>query len=110
VTNPLQTYFPFGPPIGYAELPRNLVNDFNKACDDIVKSKELSKSADRSHALAGQVEQELSIPKNIINKWGKWFGTQVRIYVTEYFNQFDIPEQNILTASKEQASQAVDRI
>ena len=39
---PLQTYFPFGPPIGYAELPKELVNDFNKGCDDIVKDKELS--------------------------------------------------------------------
>ena len=27
---PLQTYYPFGPPIGYAELPKELVNDFNK--------------------------------------------------------------------------------
>ena len=110
MTNPLQTYFPYGPPIGYAELPRNLVKDFNKGCDDIVKSKELSKSADRSHALAGQVEQELSIPKNIINKWGKWFGTQVRIYVTGYFNQFAIPEQNIFRIPKEQALQAVNNL
>ena len=107
---PLQTYFPFGPPIGHATLPKELVNDFNKGCDDIVKDKELLKSSDHSHALVGQVEQELLIPADIINKWGKWLGSQVRAYVNGYFNQFDIPEQNILTASKEQASQAVDRI
>ena len=106
----MQTYFPFGPPIGHATLPKELVNDFNKGCDDIVKDKELLKSSDHSHALVGQVEQELLIPADIINKWGKWLGTQVRAYVSGYFNQFDIPEQNILTASKEQASQAVDRI
>ena len=107
--NSLQTYFPFGPPIGHAKLPKELVDDLNKGCDDIVDDKKLSKSADHSHALVGQVEQELLIPADIINKWGKWFGTQVRAYVSGYFNQFDIPEQNILTASKAQSSQAVSR-
>ena len=106
----MKTYYPFGPPIGYAKLPDELVNDLNKGCDDILKDKELSKSEDWSHQLVGQVEQELLIPKPIINKWGKWFGTQVRAYVSGYFAQFEVPEQNILTASKEQASQAVNRI
>ena len=106
----LQTYFPFGPPIGYAELPKELVNDFNKGCDDIVKDKKLTKSSDHSHALVGQVEQELLIPKDIINKWGKWFGTQVREYVDEYFNQLYIPEQKNLGTSKEQVAQAISRI
>ena len=41
----LQTYFPFGPPIGYAELPKELVNDLNKGCDDIIKDEEISKLA-----------------------------------------------------------------
>ena len=106
----MKTYFPYGPPIGYAKLPDELVNDLNKGCDDIVKDKELSKSSDHSQALVGQVEQELLIPADIINKWGKWLGTQVRAYVSGYFEQFGIPEQNLLTASKEQASQAVNRI
>ena len=107
---PLQTYFPFGPPIGHAELPKELVNDFNKGCDDIVKDKELSKSEDHSHNLVGQVEQELLIPVDIINKWGKWFGTQVRAYVAEYFNQLYIPEQNIMPATKEQALESLSRM
>ena len=106
----MKTYFPYGPPIGYAKLPDELVNDLNKGCDDIVKNKELSKSSDHSQALVGQVEQELLIPADIINKWGKWLGTQVRAYVSGYFEQFDIPEQNIASGSKEQASQAVNRI
>ena len=108
--NSLQTYFPFGPAIGHAKLPNELVNDFNKGCDDIVKNKELSKSQDWSHKLAGQVEQELLIPKDIINKWGSWFGSQVRVYVSAYFDQLSIPEQNIFTVSKEQAVQSVNRI
>ena len=106
----MKTYFPYGPPIGHTILPDELVSDFNKGCDDIVKDKELSKSSDHSQSLVGQVEQELLIPADIINKWGKWLGTQVRAYVSGYFEQFGIPEQNILTASKEQASQAVNRI
>ena len=107
---PLQTYFPFGPPIGYAELPKEMINDLNKGCDDIIKDEELSKSADHSHALVGQVEQELLIPDDIINKWGKWFGAQARAYVSGYFNQLYIPEQNILGASKEQVEKSISRM
>ena len=107
---PLKTYFPFGPPIGHAKLPKELVNDFNKSCDDIVKDKELLKSSDYSHELVGQVEQELLIPDDIVKKWRKWVGTQVLAYVTGYFAQFDIPKQNILTVPKEPALQAINRM
>ena len=107
---PLQTYFPFGPPIGYAKLPKEMINDLNKGCDDIVKDEELVKSADHSHALVGQVEQELLISADIINKWGKWLGTQVRTYIAGYFNQLLIPDQNLMGASKEQVSQAINRM
>ena len=107
---PLQTYFPFGPPIGHAELPKELVNDLNKGCDDIVKDEELSKSADWSHALVGQVEQELKIPNDIINKWGKWLGTQVQTYMSQYFNQLFVPQQTILTATREQAFRNINQI
>ena len=107
---PLQTYYPFGPPIGYAELPKELVNDLNKGCDDIIKDEELTKSYDHSHALVGQVEQELLIPEDIINKWGKWLGTQVRIYLAEYFHQLYIPEQNIISAEKSAALQKINGV
>ena len=107
---PLQTYFPFGPPIGYAKLPKEMINDLNKGCDDIVKDEELVKSADHSHALVGQVEQELLISADIINKWGNWFGAQVQAYVSGYFNQLYIPEQNILGASKEQVEKSISRM
>ena len=106
----LKTYFPFSPPIGHVELPKELVDDLNKGCDDIVKDEELVKSADHSHALVGQVEQELLISADIINKWGKWLGTQVRTYIAGYFNQLLIPDQNLMGASKEQVSQAINRM
>ena len=107
---PLQTYYPFGPPIGHAELPKELVNDLNKGCDDIIKDEELSKSADHSHALVGQVEQELLIPRDILKKWGQWFGAQVQAYVAGYFNQLHIPEQNIMEASKEEVEKSFSRM
>jgi len=107
---PLQTYFPFGPPIGCAELPKELMNDFNKGCDDIVKDKELSKSVDWSHNLVGQVEQELLIPQDIINKWGKWFAIQVKEYLTGYFNQLFVPGQTIFAADRNTASIAISKM
>ena len=81
----MKTYFPYGPGIGHAKSPDELVNDLNKDCDDIVKNKELSKSRDWSRSLVGEVEQELLISKDVVNKWGSWFGLQVRAYVAAYF-------------------------
>ena len=107
---PLQTYYPFGPPIGYAKLPKEMVNDLNEGCDNIIRDKELVKSADHSHALVGQVEQELLIPADIVNKWGNWFGKQVREYVAAYFNQLTIPNQNIFSLPIEEALQAANKL
>ena len=105
---PLQTYFPFGPPIGHAKLPKELINDFNKGCDDIVKSKELSKSEDWSPHLVGQVEQEVKIPVEILDKWGRWFSEQIKVYVAGYFQQLYIPGQNIISTNKSIALQSVN--
>ena len=104
---PLITYFPFGPPVGHAKLPDELVDDLNKGCDDIIKDEELCKSQDWSQYLVGHVEQELLIPHDIINKWGRWFGSQVQAYFLGYFNQLFIPEQNILTSSKQHVVDAI---
>ena len=106
----LKTYFPYGPAIGHAKLPDELVSDFNKGCDDIVKDEKLSKSQDWSQNLVGQVEQELLIPKNFVNKWGSWFGKQVSDYVSSYFEQLYIPQQNIFTVSKKRAVQAANNM
>ena len=106
----LKTYFPYGPGIGHAKLPDELVNDLNKDCDDIVKDKELSKSHDWSHSLVGEVEQELLLSNDIVNKWGSWFGLQVRAYVAAYFNQLTIPNQNIFSVPIEEALQAANNL
>ena len=91
----MKTYYTFGPPIGHAELPKEMIDDFNKGCDDIAKDKELSKSADWSHSLVGQVNQEILIPKEILNKWGNWFAGQVKSYIAQYLPQMYIPEQQL---------------
>ena len=91
----MRTFFRFGPPIGPAELPKEMMDDFNKGCDDIAKDKELSKSADWSHSLVGQVNQEILIPKEILNKWGNWFAGQVKSYIAQYLAQMFIPEQQL---------------
>ena len=106
----MKTYFPYGPAIGHAKLPDELVNDLNKDCDDIVKDKELSKTQDFSHALVGEVEQELLLSNDIVNKWGSWFGLQVRAYVAAYFNQLTIPNQNIFSVPIEEALQAANNL
>ena len=106
----MKTYFPYGPAIGHAKLPDELVNDLNKDCDDIVKDKELSKTQDFSHALVGEVEQELLLSTDVMNKWGNWFGKQVRAYVAAYFNQLTIPNQNIFSVPIEEALQAANNL
>ncbi len=89
------TFFPFSPPIGHAELPKEMIDDLNKGCDKIAKDKELSKSEDWSQNLVGNVEQEILIPKDILNKWGNWFATQVKAYIAQYLAQMYIPEQQL---------------
>ena len=106
----MKTYFPYGPPIGHTILPDELVSDFNKGCDDIVKDKELTKKQDFSHALVGEVEQELLLSADVMNKWGNWFGKQVREYVAAYFNQLTIPNQNIFSVPMKEAQQAVNNL
>ena len=91
----MKAYYPFGPPIGYAELPKEMIDDLNKGCDKIVKSKELSKSEDWSKRLVGHVEQEILIPKDILNKWGKWFAREVKQYIAQHIEQLYIPEQQL---------------
>ena len=106
----MKTYFPYGPGIGHAKLPDELVNDLNKDCDDIVKNKKLSKSRDWSRSLVGEVEQELLISKDVVNKWGSWFGLQVRAYVAAYLEQLEIPEQNIMNFTNVDAQKAANYI
>ena len=90
-----QTYYPFGPSIGVAKMSEEMVNDLNKACDYIVNDKKLSKDFDFSRQLVGEVEQELEMPVEVINKWGRWFITQVTNYARDNINQLYFHSQMI---------------
>ena len=46
----------------------------------------------------------------MVNKWGSWFGKQVSDYVSSYFEQLYIPQQNIFTVSKKRAVQAANNM
>ena len=77
----LKIYRPFGPSIGHCKLPQELLNDFNKDCDNIVADKEKSKLHDFSDDLVGNVKQELIISPEIFEKWAPYFQKLVSAYI-----------------------------
>ena len=58
---------PFGPGIGEAIIPNNLIDKINKFVDDVASDKEKSKKFDWGKHLAGQVAQEIYLPKEIVD-------------------------------------------
>jgi len=69
----LKIYGPFGPSIGHCKLPKELIDDFNKDCDNIVGDKDKSKLHDFSDDLVGNVKQELIISPEVFEKWALYF-------------------------------------
>jgi len=61
---------PFGPAIAKVKMPENIVNKLNEYVDEIVNNKELSKKFDHGKNLIGNVKQEISLSKEIIEKSG----------------------------------------
>ena len=62
---------PFGPALLKVKLPEAIINDFNQDCLDINNNKK-EKIDFRDH-LAGNVEEEYLISKNILVKYAGWF-------------------------------------
>ena len=77
----LKIYRPFGPSIGHCKLPQELINDFNKDCDNIVADKEKSKLHDFSDDLVGNVKQELIISPEVFEKWAPYFQKLSNAYI-----------------------------
>ena len=77
----LKIYRPFGPSIGHCKLPQELIDDFNKDCDNIVADKEKSKLHDFSDDLVGNVKQELIISPEVFEKWAPYFQKLVSAYI-----------------------------
>ena len=80
----LKIYSPFGPSIGHCKLPQELIDDFNKDCDDIVADKEKSKLHDYSHKLVGNVRQQLIITPEVFEKWAPYFQDLMRAYMAAH--------------------------
>ncbi len=69
----LKTISPFGPKMARLTLPKSLINQINKEVDKITTNKILSKKYNYSKKLAGEVQQEIQLPINFINKHIKKF-------------------------------------
>ena len=58
---------PFGPAIGSTNIPKTLIDKINNFIDEVIKDKNKSKKFDWGKYLAGQVTQEINLPKEIID-------------------------------------------
>ena len=58
---------PFGPAVGSANIPKTLIDKINNFIDEVIKDKNKSKKFDWGKYLAGQVTQEIKLPKEIID-------------------------------------------
>ena len=64
--NKLDILKPFGPSLGIINLPKKLIDKINNFVEEVIKDENKSKKLDMGKSLAGQVTQEISIPKEII--------------------------------------------
>ena len=63
--NKLDIIRPFGPSIGITNIPKILIDKINNFIDEVVKDKNKSKELDMGKSLAGEVTQEILLPKEI---------------------------------------------
>ena len=78
---------PFGPTLLKAKIPEELVNDFNKDCDEIVAKKK--EQVDWSNQLAGRVKEEWHISKDVLAKYYSWVGAITSRYLFPDNKQFE---------------------
>ena len=70
---------PFGPVILKASLPKEILQDMNQDCDDIRNNKK--EKVDWSNQLAGRVEEEYHMTKDIIAKHAVWLNAVTSRYL-----------------------------
>ena len=61
---------PFGPKIAKVQIPEKVLKILNDHVDKVVNDEELSKKFDDGKNLIGNVKQEISLSKDIIEKSG----------------------------------------
>jgi hypothetical protein len=80
----LKTLSPFGPKMAKLSLPKSIIHKINQEVDTIVASKTLLKKYNYSNKLAGEVQQEIELPKTFINKYLKqFFHTQIKSFIKQ---------------------------
>ena len=67
----VQVIYPFGPTMAKIKLSNAIVKKINDEVDKIVSNKLLSKKYNYAKKLAGEVEQEIELPKSFTNKFLK---------------------------------------
>ena len=67
----VQVIYPFGPTMAKIKLSYAIVKKINDEVDKIVSNKLLSKKYNYAKKLAGEVEQEIELPKSFTNKFLK---------------------------------------
>ena len=67
----IQVIYPFGPTMAKIKLSNAIVKKINDEVDKIVSNKLLSKKYNYAKKLAGEVEQEIELPKSFTNKFLK---------------------------------------
>ena len=73
---------PFGPSIAAATMPKVIIEKINNFVDEVIKSEEKAKKLDWGKYLAGQVSQEIFLPKEIITgELGNFLGNATKIFV-----------------------------
>jgi len=67
----VQVIYPFGPTMAKIKLSNAIIKKINDEVDKIVSNKLLSKKYNYAKKLAGEVEQEIELPKSFTNKFLK---------------------------------------
>jgi hypothetical protein len=89
---------PFGSTIAKADLPLELVKDFNEDLKKIKQDKEKQKTHDWSERLVGHVDSEYLITPEVMLKWKRlFFDPIIRSYTNAHFKNDKI--KNILINS-----------
>ena len=67
----LQVIYPFGPTMAKIKLSNAIIKKINDEVDKIVSNKLLSRKYNYANKLAGEVEQEIELPRSFTNKFLK---------------------------------------
>ena len=88
---------PFGPSIGFAKIPKDLIEKINKFVD-VATATGYADDLGFGHKLAGQVTQEIKLPSKIINDGlMKFLGVLTKGYIKSTLNK-EITKFELLSA------------